>query len=704
MGIIQDVRSKHPEYDDMSDDALADALHSKFYADMPKEQFREKVGLPASGRQIGWLEAFGRGALQGLTFNTSDEIYAGGRAALGDDYDTALKEVRGANALAAEQNPGTTLAGEVAGGVVPAIGTAAATMLFPGAAPAAAATNAKTAAQAVSLAGRAWQGVKVGAPLGAAYSAGAYEGAPEESLTDSALGRLGAAGKGAAFGAATGAVLTPVVDVGAGLVRAGANQVRALAQPEKFAQRKYGEALARDSAFRSNGANERELREQLNDLAKGSPNAIVGDAGGDATKTLIRTALNRPNAENDAFLRQLNNRQGQQWQEIEQNLSTRLGNPDDFGRVSEAVSASRSKDADAAYGAAYKADFNPSKELFDLFKTDEDGKFIRPTIGKLVNTVRTRLQDIHGDDAANLVDQNGLGFVHQIKVEIDHMIGQARKATNRGDATSSDKYDLATLVDLKKQIISGLEQSQGQAPKLYLNANKQFSNSKALSNALEQGRKESQATEDVIRASLADMTPVEQQHYKLGLARGLADKNRVGNKMNDRIGRDWRDPQDEFRIDAMMGNDADGFRGALEAMEKARDLRRAATGNSHTAKFLNANADAKQEAEKVLGAVSAVKNAASGNWGALLNQARNAMKARIEGINPRVAEEILRIASRPARGIAKSQYIDKMVEQGKQLAAAQNLSSIQRDRLILALIRAADATMSGASYSASAPK
>jgi hypothetical protein len=413
---------------------------------------------------------------------------------------------------------------------------------------------------------------------------------------------------------------------------------------------------------------------------------------------------NRPNAENDKFLRLLDNRQGQQWREIEGKLAQSLGNPDDFGRVSEAVAASRSKDANAAYDAAYKADFNPSEELWRLFATDESGKFVRPTVGKLVNTVKTRLQDIHGDDAARAADQNGLQFVHQIKVEIDHLIGQARKAANRGDASSSDKYDLATLVDLKKQIIGGLEKSQGSAPQLYLNANKQFSNSKALSNALEQGRKESQATEDVIRASLGDLSPVEQQYYKLGLSRGLADKNRVGNQMNDRVGRDWRDPQDEFRIDAMLGNDASGFRQSLVALEKARDLRRAATGNSTTAKQLLANDDAKQEAQRVFGAAAAVKNLASGDWTALLNQARNNLKARVEGINPRVAEEILRIASRPAGGVQKSVYIDRMIDAGQAMAQSQSLSSVQRDRLILMLIRAADAGMSGATRSTSAPK
>lgn len=41
---MADVRSKFPQYSDMSDDQLASALHSKFYADMPQDQFYSKIG------------------------------------------------------------------------------------------------------------------------------------------------------------------------------------------------------------------------------------------------------------------------------------------------------------------------------------------------------------------------------------------------------------------------------------------------------------------------------------------------------------------------------------------------------------------------------------------------------------------------------------------------------------------------------------
>lgn len=48
MPIIEEIRAKYPQYSDMSDADLAGALHQKFYADMPREQFDAKVGLTAA--------------------------------------------------------------------------------------------------------------------------------------------------------------------------------------------------------------------------------------------------------------------------------------------------------------------------------------------------------------------------------------------------------------------------------------------------------------------------------------------------------------------------------------------------------------------------------------------------------------------------------------------------------------------------------
>lgn len=45
MASIAEIRQKYPQYSDMSDAQLADAMHRKFYADMPRADFDAKVGL-----------------------------------------------------------------------------------------------------------------------------------------------------------------------------------------------------------------------------------------------------------------------------------------------------------------------------------------------------------------------------------------------------------------------------------------------------------------------------------------------------------------------------------------------------------------------------------------------------------------------------------------------------------------------------------
>jgi hypothetical protein len=48
MATIAEVRAKYPQYADMPDAALADALYNKFYSDIPRADFNVKIGL-ASG-------------------------------------------------------------------------------------------------------------------------------------------------------------------------------------------------------------------------------------------------------------------------------------------------------------------------------------------------------------------------------------------------------------------------------------------------------------------------------------------------------------------------------------------------------------------------------------------------------------------------------------------------------------------------------
>jgi hypothetical protein len=77
MATIAEIRQQYPQYADMDDATLGKALHAKYYADMPYDDFAQRVGLgsvaPASSgpprryvkdktAQMGGLELAGRGA------------------------------------------------------------------------------------------------------------------------------------------------------------------------------------------------------------------------------------------------------------------------------------------------------------------------------------------------------------------------------------------------------------------------------------------------------------------------------------------------------------------------------------------------------------------------------------------------------------------------------------------------------------------
>lgn len=47
MTTLADIRAKYPDYGDMTDTALADAVHGKFYSDIPRDEFNVKIGLAA---------------------------------------------------------------------------------------------------------------------------------------------------------------------------------------------------------------------------------------------------------------------------------------------------------------------------------------------------------------------------------------------------------------------------------------------------------------------------------------------------------------------------------------------------------------------------------------------------------------------------------------------------------------------------------
>lgn len=50
-GSLKDFRAQYPQYDDMSDQDLADALHGKYYSDIPKDDYYKQIGFEAASTE-----------------------------------------------------------------------------------------------------------------------------------------------------------------------------------------------------------------------------------------------------------------------------------------------------------------------------------------------------------------------------------------------------------------------------------------------------------------------------------------------------------------------------------------------------------------------------------------------------------------------------------------------------------------------------
>lgn len=74
MATIQELRSKYPEYNDMTDQQFADAFHAKFYNDLPKEDFYSKIGLASKAAPIAPAQA-----PDSVAMGLGDVVYGAGQ-------------------------------------------------------------------------------------------------------------------------------------------------------------------------------------------------------------------------------------------------------------------------------------------------------------------------------------------------------------------------------------------------------------------------------------------------------------------------------------------------------------------------------------------------------------------------------------------------------------------------------------------------
>ena len=91
---IQQIRQKYSQYDDLSDAQLASLLHRKFYADIPRAEFDQKIGLtaaPVETTTLGQIKEFGKGLVPGAV-GLVESAAIGASAILPEDMEKSARE------------------------------------------------------------------------------------------------------------------------------------------------------------------------------------------------------------------------------------------------------------------------------------------------------------------------------------------------------------------------------------------------------------------------------------------------------------------------------------------------------------------------------------------------------------------------------------------------------------------------------------
>lgn len=256
------------------------------------EDIAKRLKLQPSQKDPGIASAIGRGAMQGVTANFSDELFAlseaggggvndprmgidhliGGIAKylMGDEeakkkYETAVARERGLNKEAEDAHPWAYTGGQIGGAVALPIGAGAGAATVPA---------------------RMMAGAGVGGAVGALSGAGQGEGAAD-TVEKMATG----AGLGVAGGAAA-PVLMKGIEAAAPYAKKAVeplmNSIRGFRDPEAEAARRVTQAIVRDHKNADPGLGGAEFRAAH---AEGAPVSVM-DLGGETTRALARSAAN----------------------------------------------------------------------------------------------------------------------------------------------------------------------------------------------------------------------------------------------------------------------------------------------------------------------------------------------------------------------------------------------------------------------------
>jgi len=569
----------------------------------------------ASAKKVGGppIEAgFGRSLLQGLTFNTADEIEAAFRAGAisGPEYQNQLSRVRAGIKQYEEQYPGRAFTGELMGGLLP---TAAALIAAPftggATAPAAAAGAARTAAAIPTLGQTMARGLGYGAASGAAAGAGGATGGLESRVMGGAIGGTAGAVLGSAAPAVTGAVGSGGRKVleATGLMQA----------PD--AATKARELIAKKLAQEGISPEELAARQAAVVRTLGARDETLADIGGESMRRLARGSMAIPNAAQTDVRQMLTERAIGAGPRITQDITdlTAIG-ARDINEVADEIIKNRSLLASPLYAQAYAAGQINSFAIDNLLKKSKDIQYAISEARRL-------------PEYADLPDNSMLMLDKAYK----YVGGLANSAKISGKSSQAD--DLNNLrMSLRNAITDEVP--------VYGKALDTFSSESLLKDALELGAK------NFLRKTPAEINreikkfpgDAEQQMYRLGAVQsvrdeiyGMRDTANIADKFLNS-----REMRDRMRTVFNSQGEYETFIKNLERERQMAVTRSRIEGGSPTAPIQQDIAELQAQSPSEM-----LRAGAQMAGGDLMGGATNLMRQlapRLQGMNENVAEQISR--------------------------------------------------------------
>ncbi len=589
----------------------------------------------ASAKKVGGppIEAgFGRSLLQGLTFNTADEIEAAMRALMSkgmsafdaqqtmsglvtgqkpqSQYEKELSRVRAGIKQYEEQYPGRAFTGELMGGLLP---TAAALIAAPftggATAPAAAAGAARTVAALPTLGQTMARGLGYGAASGAAAGAGGATGGLESRVMGGAIGGTAGAVLGGAAPAVTGAV-------GAG-GRKVLEATGLMQAPD--AATKARELIAKKLA--QEGISPEELAARQANVVRtlGARDETLADIGGESMRRLARGSMAIPNAAQTDVRQMLTERAVGAGPRITKDITdlTAIG-ARDIGDVAEEIIRNRSLLASPLYDQAYAAGQINSFAIDNLLKKSKDVQYA-------INEARKLPQYADLPDNHMLMLDKAYKYVGDL----------ANNAKLSGKSSQAND-----LNDLRISLRNAITQ---EVP-VYGKALDTFSSESLLKDALELGAK------NFLRKTPAEINreikkfpgDAEQQMYRLGAVQSVRDEiygmRETGNIADKFL--NSREMRDRMRTVFNSQGEYEAFVKNLERERQMAVTRSRIEGGSPTAPIQQdiAELQAQSPSEMLQAGAQMIGGNITGGAMSMLRQ----LAPRLQGMNENVAEQISR--------------------------------------------------------------